>query len=234
MSCRIFISYRRSDTQGWAGHLGDGLRQAFGVEPLFFDLESIQPGDDFVDAIENGIAAATVVVALIGPAWLTATLPDGGRRLDDANDFVRLELRTALARQVPVIPLLVGGAAMPKAGELPSDVAGLARRQALELSDSRWDYDVGQLAKAIERAGGCERRAAAPLSHASGAAVSVAAGAIFENVEAGDVAGVKAAAALPQDAPDRPIDVLRGATVKNTKLQDIAGIKIDRGRTDGQ
>ena len=198
----------------------------------FSICESIQPGDDFADAIDKGIASATVVIALIGPAWLTATLPDGTRRLDDVNDFVRLELRAALDRRVPVIPLLLGGTAMPKAGDLPPDMAGLARRQALELSDSRWDYDFDRLATTIERIGGCERRAAAPVNDAREGAISVAAGATFENLEAGDVAGIKTDGDLPQDARDRPIDVLRGATVKNTKLRDIAGIKIDRGSAD--
>lgn len=229
----IFISYRRSDAQGWAGHLGEALAQTFGITPLFFDLESIKPGEDFIQAIEEAVASASVVLAIIGPAWLTATLPDGKRRLDDSTDFVRLELAAALYRGVRVIPVLVGGAAMPKADDLPTVIASLARRQALELTDARWNYDFDQLATAIEAASGCARLAAATGNGGlEGNAISVGAGAVIEGVEAEDVAGVKTDGTLPP--PERPIDVLRGAAIKNSKVRDIVGIKLEQGRKDGK
>jgi len=147
---KIFVSYRRSDSQGWAGRLGDDFAHAFGDVARFFDIESITPGDDFVEAIERSLAESEVVVVLIGPDWLSAAFPDGRRRLDDPDDFVRLEIATALARGIRVLPVLLGGAAMPRSESLPAPLAALARRQAFELSDTRWEYDCGRLLDAIE------------------------------------------------------------------------------------
>jgi hypothetical protein len=91
-----------------------------------------------------------VLLAIIGPHWLTAKDAEGRRRLDDVNDFIRLEIGTALGRNIRVIPVLVGGAAMPKAEELPAELQPLARRQAYELSDRRWEFDVNQLVESLE------------------------------------------------------------------------------------
>ena len=143
----IFISYRREDAAGWAGRLTESLRRRFPKEQVFQDIAAITVGEDFVAAIERALAACNVVLVLIGPNWLRAENAAGLRRLDDENDFVRLEVARALPRtDLKVIPVLVGGARMPRAEELPADLAALTRRHAFELSDTRWDYDVGQLA----------------------------------------------------------------------------------------
>ena len=93
------------------------------------------------------------MLAIIGPNWLKVTDTQGRRRLDDRNDFVRLEIAAALQRNIRVVPVLVGGAVMPKAEDLPQGLESLARRQAHELSDPRWDFDVGQLVETLERGG---------------------------------------------------------------------------------
>jgi len=146
----LFISYRREDSAGHAGRLFDRLTQHFGKERVFMDVSDIEPGVDFVEAIDVAVGSCAVLVVVIGRNWLTCTDSAGRRRLDDANDFIRLETATALRRNVRVIPVLVQGAAMPKSADLPEDITTLSRRQAIELSDTRWDTDVGQLAKTLE------------------------------------------------------------------------------------
>ena len=148
---KIFVSYRRDDTAGHAGRLYDRLAERFGKQQLFRDVDQIHLGEDFVDAIERGVASCKVLLAIIGPRWLQAQDKRGKRRLDDPRDFVRLEIATALSRQVPVIPVLVGGGGMPDPDELPDVLAALTRRQALEVSETRFDYDVGRLIEALEQ-----------------------------------------------------------------------------------
>lgn len=145
----IFLSYRRADTAGYAGRLARALRSRFGDEEIFQDIETIQPGSDFRISIDIAIQRCEVLLVLIGNTWLTESDAEGRRRLDDPDDFVRLEIATALRRGVRILPVLVEDACMPAEGELPPDLKALADRQALELSDSRWDYDLGRLMKAI-------------------------------------------------------------------------------------
>ena len=151
---RIFISYRRhGEGAGYGGRLADKLVERFGSEQVFRDVDDIESGVDFVQAIEDAVGGCEVLLAVIGPDWITQTNQKGRRRLDDPRDFVRLEVAAALERNIRVIPVLVGGAAMPGANELPEVLEPLARRQALELTDTRWDYDVGRLLTTIESAG---------------------------------------------------------------------------------
>lgn len=149
-SARIFISYRRDDSRGDAGRLTDDLKKFFGSNRTFRDIETIEPGVDFVEALNRAVSQCPVLLAIIGPNWLSAKDSEGRRRLDDVNDFIRLEIGTALRRNIRVIPVLVGGAAMPKAEELPADLQTLARRQAYELSDRRWEFDVDHLVESLE------------------------------------------------------------------------------------
>jgi hypothetical protein len=142
---RIFISYRREETAYAAGWLFDRLADEFGGEQLFKDVDSIELGDDFVEVITAAVGSCDVLLALIGDRWLTILDEDGGRRLDNPDDFVRLEIEAALAREVRVIPILVDGARMPRADELPPSMAKLVRRQALELSPSRFKSDTSRL-----------------------------------------------------------------------------------------
>ena len=140
----LFISYRRDDQAGFAGRLADSLGLAFGADNVFRDIEDIRPGDDFVAALQKQFHGIGVMLVMIGPAWLTASR-NGVRRLDDPGDFVRMEIQAGLESGKPVIPVLVGGALMPSAADLPPALAGLARRQAVVLSDASWRADVERL-----------------------------------------------------------------------------------------
>ena len=115
------------------------------------DVTDIEAGVDFVDVLQRAVGSCDVLLAVIGREWLKCTDRDGRLRLDDPNDFIRLELGIALARDVRVVPVLVEGAVMPTASELPSDLEGLTRRQAVELRDGRWDADVESLANVLDR-----------------------------------------------------------------------------------
>lgn len=141
----IFLSYRRRDSQSATGRLGDRLSAHFGSARVFLDRDSIVVGDDFAEAIRRAIGLSVVVLVIIGPDWLDARQASGQRRLDDAADFVRLEIESALASGVPLIPVLVEGATMPAANQLPPSLAEFARCQATELSETRWNYDVDRL-----------------------------------------------------------------------------------------
>ena len=145
---RIFLSYRRDDSAGFAGRLADGLEAALGAGSVFRDVDDIRPGEDFVQAIASHLRDMDAVLVMIGPHWLAAGA-DGVRRLDNPHDFVRQEIEAALASGKPLIPLLVGGAAMPPEADLPDAIAGLARRQAMVLSDGDWRYDVQRLAATL-------------------------------------------------------------------------------------
>lgn len=146
---RIFISYRRTDSAGYAGRLYDHLSQHLGKNALFMDIDNIPPGEDFIKVIEEGIGACDMVLVLIGSQWATAADSQGRRRLDDPNDFVRLEIATALKRNIRVIPVLVNDASMPGPNILPEDLKPLARRNAVELSNERFQYDVERLVRAL-------------------------------------------------------------------------------------
>jgi len=147
---RIFISYRREETAYPAGWLYDRLAGHFGSSQVFKDVDSIQLGDDFVEVITRAVGSCDVLIALIGNEWLTITDAHGRRRLNNPDDFVRLEIEAALSRRVRVIPVLVDGARMPQATELPDSLAALVRRQALELSPARFDFDTSRLLKVLD------------------------------------------------------------------------------------
>jgi hypothetical protein len=150
---KIFISYRRDDSAGYAGRLFDYLTEHCGSRQVFMDIDTIEPGDDFRKAVQNGIGTCDVVVVMIGRQWLTIADAQGHRRLDDPQDWVRAEVAIALANpKVRVISVLVHDASMPKASDLPDDLKELSYRNALELSDSRFQHDAGRLAEAIEQA----------------------------------------------------------------------------------
>ena len=153
----IFLSYRRSDSGGYSGRLADALEKTFGAGSVFQDVETIAPGSDFTQAINAAIARCQVCIVLIGDTWASERTAEGSLRLDDPNDFVRLEAASALRGGKPVLPVLVEGAKMPAENALPADLKPLARLQALEVSDSRWEYDVQRVVQAIRALTG-ERR----------------------------------------------------------------------------
>ena len=145
---RVFISYRRDDAAGYAGRLEEALERRLGRGSVFRDVLDIAPGADFVEAIRQRLAGADVVLVLIGPRWAGGD-GSGTRRIDDAQDFVRLEVQVALEGQARVIPVLLPGARMPGEAELPEPLKPLARRNALSLGDGSWDADVARLADGL-------------------------------------------------------------------------------------
>ena len=146
----IFLSYRRQDTLSATGRLADRLEQHFGRQRVFRDYDSIVAGSDFVKAIDGAIRMSTVVLAIVGPDWLEARDAQGRRRLDEAGDFVRLEIESALRAELPVIPVLVEGAKMPAAAALPPSLEPFTRCQAVELSESRWRDDADRLIASLQ------------------------------------------------------------------------------------
>ncbi|HEY8113163.1 MAG TPA: toll/interleukin-1 receptor domain-containing protein, partial [Actinomycetes bacterium] len=148
---RIFISYRREDSAYPAGWLFDRLADSYGKGQIFKDVDNIELGEDFVERITAAVGSCDVLLALIGPQWLTIADERGRRRLDSGDDFVRLEIEAALTRKVLVIPILVDGASMPDPDELPPSLAKLVRRQALELSPNRFETDTGRLLKVLDK-----------------------------------------------------------------------------------
>jgi hypothetical protein len=150
MSGAIFISYRRDDSEGEAGRLYDDLIRVF-RDPgaVFMDVSDIHPGKDFRQAIDDNVARCTVLLAVIGPEWTTIKDASGARRLDQPNDFVRLEIASALARGIDVIPVLVHGARMPTPAELPEPLQNLAYRNCVELTHVRWNSDVELLSRSL-------------------------------------------------------------------------------------
>jgi hypothetical protein len=151
MGRAIFISYRRDDTGGEAGRLFDDLVRSFGENSVFMDVSGINPGADFRKAIDDNVSSCGVLLAIIGPTWSSISGPTGGRRLDDPNDFVRLEIGSALARDIAVIPVLVHDAKMPRPEDLPEALKELAFRNSVEITHARWNSDVQLLTDALTR-----------------------------------------------------------------------------------
>jgi hypothetical protein len=151
MSGQIFISYRREDSRWLAGRLYDRLTAHFERKQLFMDIDAIALGADFLKVIEKTVGECEVLIAVIGKRWLTSKDEQGGRRLDNPEDFVRTEIATALKRDICVIPVLGDGALMPRSTKLPDDLKLLARRNALQVGDTHFDNDCRRLVAAIER-----------------------------------------------------------------------------------
>ena len=163
---QIFISYRRDDAAGYARALYDRLAQHFSSERVFMDVDAIEPGLPFDDVIQQALSQCEVLLVVIGRRWLDPQT-GGGSRLDDPQDFVRLEIAAALARDIRVIPLLLDGATMPTEADLPKPLQPLARRNALEVSNSRFRSDTESLLMAVRRVLG-ETDGGAPLLTARG------------------------------------------------------------------
>jgi TIR domain-containing protein len=147
----IFICYRRDDSSAYAGRLYDRLLSHFGSGRVFMDVDNIEPGLDFVEVLERTVSSCDALIAVMGKHWLGATDEEGRRRLDDAEDLVRLEIAAALTRKVRVVPVLVGGARMPRGQDLPDDIAPLSRRNALEVSDLAFHQSVGRLIEVLDK-----------------------------------------------------------------------------------
>ena len=146
----IFINYRRDDAPGVAGRLFDHLSPKFSRKNIFMDVDAMKPGLDFVEQLDAHVSRCDVLLAVIGPRWLDAKDQKGQRRLYGDNDYVRIELASALKRKIPVVPVLVDGAGMPSEDELPPDLKPLVRRHALELRHTRFVDDAEAIVGALE------------------------------------------------------------------------------------
>ncbi len=146
---KIFISYRREDTAPYAGRLRDALVNQFGAQQVFMDIYTIRPGEHFTKVIEQTVGSCDALIAVIGRRWL-GSIEGLVRRIDDPTDFVRVEITNALDRNIPVFPVLVNGAAAPRPQDLPKELEPITKHNILEISDNRWDYDVGQLISTLK------------------------------------------------------------------------------------
>ena len=146
---KIFISYRRADSFGVAGRLGDTLGAYFGDDRVFRDIEDITGGDDFGNVIEQNLHSADAVIVLIGHDWLSITDGNGQRRLDDPEDWVAQEIAVAIQLGIAIFPVLIEDTPMPRKDELPEKLKPLLRYNAISISDKRWKFDVLRLGRII-------------------------------------------------------------------------------------
>ena len=160
MTSKIFINYRRDDSIGTAGRLHDRLAQTFGRKNLFMDVDHIPAGVDFVNHLNSQVSGCDIFLVIIGPHWLNAQDDHGRRRLDNPDDFVVVEIAAALARNICVIPVLVDGAPVPRADELPDAIKPLVRRNAVEVRNTQFGRDAEALVDKIREALGGPRPAA--------------------------------------------------------------------------
>lgn len=152
MAPKLFISYRRDDSAGHAGRVHDRLQQEFGRDLLFMDVDSIPLGTNFVKVIGDEVAKCDALLAIIGPGWLDARDEKGKRRLENPDDFVRIEIGTALKRNIRVIPILLEGTQVPKADQLPDNLKELAFRNALEVRHASFSADMDRLIRGFKGA----------------------------------------------------------------------------------
>jgi hypothetical protein len=149
---RIFISYRRADSAGYAGRIYDRLSAHFGEDTIFMDVDKIPAGLDFAEVLEKEVQACDVLVALIGTRWLNVKDSAGKRRLDNPQDFVRIEIAAALRRGIRVIPVLLDGVEMPRSADLPHGLKRLARRNAVFVQHRSFHANANHLIKQLELA----------------------------------------------------------------------------------
>jgi hypothetical protein len=147
---KVFISYRRDDSSGYAHAIHGRLLQHFSKDQVFMDVDTVELGVNFVRTIEKAVGECDVMVALIGKRWAGGE-PGGTSRLDNTEDYVRLEVATALARDIRVIPVLVDGMTMPNEDSLPPPVKSITRRHAIEISNTRFNFDIERLITAVRK-----------------------------------------------------------------------------------
>jgi len=155
----VFISYRRDDSDVAAGRLADDLSEILGADSIFRDIDKLEPGEDYEEALDRALDSCVALIAMIGPRWSSIATDVGLRRLEDPKDWVRAEISRALARGVRVIPVLISGTIMPREAEVPVDLKPLLKRQAFEVSDRHWKQDLDLLAQALQKIPGIAGRA---------------------------------------------------------------------------
>jgi PAS domain-containing protein len=143
MAVKIFISYRRDDVAGHAGHIRTLLQPEFGPDALFVDVDSIPLGGRFAEVLDREIAKCDLLLALIGRDWLIDRT--GRRRVDDPHDYPRIEIASALRREITVIPILLDGAVIPSADQLPAELQELPQRQLFEVRNSSFTDEISRL-----------------------------------------------------------------------------------------
>jgi hypothetical protein len=153
MAAKVFISYRRADSAGYSGRVMDRLDRELGRDLVFMDVDAIPLGTNFSKVLHEEVAKCGVLLAVIGPNWLDARDEHGNRRLDSPNDFVRIEIGAALQRSIPVIPLLLDGAKIPKTDELPADLKELALRNGMEIRHASFQDDMNRLIRGLKEEG---------------------------------------------------------------------------------
>jgi TIR domain len=153
MAAKVFISYRRADSAGYSGRVMDRLDRELGRNLVFMDVDAIPLGTNFSKVLHEQVAKCGVLLAVIGPNWLDARDEHGNRRLDNPNDFVRIEIAAALQRSIPVIPLLLDGARIPKADELPEDLKELVLRNGMEVRHASFQDDMNRLIRGLKEDG---------------------------------------------------------------------------------
>jgi hypothetical protein len=184
----IFVSYRRDETAAHAGRLSDRLVDHFGEPQVFMDVDSIGLGLDFVQVLQDAVTACEVMLVMIGPQWVSP-------RLEDPGDYVRIEVLTALEREIRVVPILVAGAKLPETEDLPDALRPLARRQAFELGDATFRADATELIERLDRVVTPAATAPTPTVTARGNPIKV-----LSAIEAlGDLPGVFLAPGIPAD-----------------------------------
>jgi TIR domain-containing protein len=149
MATEIFICYRRDDSAGYTGRIEDRIRGDLG-DVLFVDVDAVPLGVNFVKFLRQEVARCAVLLAVIGDRWLDARDEDGKRRLDNPNDFVRVEIGAALQRDIPVIPILLDGVKIPRANQLPNDLEELAVRNGLDVRHTSFHTDMDKLIRELK------------------------------------------------------------------------------------
>ena len=151
MPKRIFLSYRRDDSSGHAQHLHKDLARHYGAPAIFIDVHKIRPLDRFKDVITDAIRESGILFVVMSKQWATAANSEGASRLLNPEDIVCLEIADALDHDVPVLPVLVGGASMPLRSDLPERIQGIVDITAHVISDAQWDRDIEELIRIVDR-----------------------------------------------------------------------------------
>jgi hypothetical protein len=210
MSGKIFISYRRDDSAPYALSIAQYLERQFGGDSVFIDVDQIRAGENFASVLNSRLGLSNAMLTIIGPNWLTALDSSGKRRLDDPEDWVRMEVATALLKGTRVIPVLVGGAKLPKADELPDDLKPIVKRQAAVVGTNNFRHDMAGLAGDIGTIVGRDRVRMIKLG------LAVAAGLILTIAIYNF--GSRRSVAVIDSASQRPFESLLNAKCK-TSLQ---------------
>ena len=158
MAAKVFSSYRREDSAAYAGRIQDRLEREFGRDLLFIDVDGIPLGINFVKVLREEVAKCGVLLVVIGPHWLDVRDEERTRRLDNPNDFVRIEIAAALQREIPVTPILLDDTRVPRSDQLPSDLQELALRNGLNVRHASFHTDMEKLILGLKGQVGVSRQ----------------------------------------------------------------------------